>query len=698
MNITTVWTLARGVALGCCGWIWREQLHTPTTWVLLGGLGLGLVGLWLLQRRWATTWWYALLALLYDWTLLGMLYQLAPSALYMAWLFALPVAYLTLQRGVAWGVVGTLLAPFALWIADQGEQITAFEGTPELWFGMGQLVGIGFLLAVVARSAPESPPPEAVERLVNVLEQTETANRQLRSSYRELAHHYRLLQENLETTRDALELLEPVRQVNHPHEAYKLLLDRLRSRFDAGGCALYLTDASGLRLTVAMGTGTLAGLTGTFSPDTRLPSVRQQVRRQVMEHLKGSVKGAGEGLADVHRLGMDDSHHLLTLPLRTSERVLGVLVLVARTPEGFPIETQRRIEALLPYLVALLRLYEQIQLIGARLQESQLLSEIDHLLFSSVLLDEIPQRALQVLQPVFQFEHAQFWLMREGTFHLAGQWGLACDAIPALRFGTESGFEGWQTQRCPSLLIPDTAEPSAPIDASAVSPLRSLVLVPLQSGVRVVGAILIGHSRPRFFNEAHLESLQLVGGHLAMVLERAKLLSHLERLAITDGLTGLYNYRHFQERFKEEVQLTRRYQHPLALMLIDLDNFKRINDEYGHLEGDYLLVQVAELLQSTLRSTELIARYGGDEFVVLLPSTNLQGARTAGERLLRAFREARFSTTLGQPLLQMTCSIGISAYPDTTDDPAKLLEFADTALEKAKRSGRNQIASLENPV
>lgn len=693
-----MWTLGRLVALIWCGWLWQALLPIPTLGLLIGGLGLGLVGLWLLQQRWATAWWYSVLALAYDWTLIGMLYHFWRAPLFTAWLFAVPLAYLILKRGTAWGVGATLVAPLALWIADRGKQITAFEGTPELWFGMGQLMAIGFLLVMVARRVPEGPDPETVERLLHVLEQTEAANRQLRSSYRELAHHYRLLQENLETTQDALELLELMRRTDMPHEAYKRLLERLRSRFDAAGCALYLTDASGLRLTVVIGVGVLANLTGGVKPDKPLPTVRQQIRRQVLEHLKRSVEQAGEKLIEGHRLGSGDTPCLLTLPLRTSERMLGVLVLLSREPEGFPVATQRRIESLLPHLVALVRLYDQMQLLSARLQESQLLSEIDNLLFSSALPEEIPQRILQILQPNFQFEHGQVWLMREGTPALAAQWGLALDSMAALRFGAERGFAGWQVQQCPPLLIPDTDEPSAPVESLAVRPLRSLLLVPLPGSTRAMGAILVGHSQPHFFNESHLETLQLLSAHIAIILERAKLLSHLERLATTDGLTGLYNYRYFQERFKEEVQLTQRYQHPLALMLIDLDNFKQINDEYGHLEGDYLLVQVAELLQSTLRGTELMARYGGDEFVVLLPSTNLQGARTAGERLLKAFREARFATTLGQRTLHITCSIGISAYPESTDNPVKLFELADVALEKAKRNGRNQLASFEIPA
>ncbi len=688
VKLPIVWTLARAVALGWCGWLWHTQLHNPLIAVLIGGLVAGWVALWFLERRYETSVPLALLTFGYDLVLMGAIYYPFRAPTLLAWLFALPIVPLAKNIGPSGGVVGAVVAPFALWLAD-------LRPIPELWWGIAQLMAIGWMLALVSQRPTSAPPPETLERLATLLEQTESANRQLRSSYRELAHHYRTLQENLETTRDALELLNLLHQADSPRKAYELLLSRLRSRFGASGAALYLTDPTGLRLTVAMGVGTLANLAGALEPNLCQLPLRQQVARQVAEHLKDSVIHGGEFPTHAHRFA---TPHLLSLPLRAEERLLGVLVLVTSDPDGFSYEAQHRLEALLPHLIALLRLYEQMHLLSMRLQENQLLSDLDSLLFSSNLLDEIPQRALQILQPVYAFEHAQFWLVRADKPELVAQLGPPVELISALRFGDKHGFEGWQTQQFQPLLIADTEQSPLIDEKSTLHPLRSLLLVPLPSGMRLTGALVLGHSQPGFFHEAHLESLQLVAGHLALVYERAKLLNHLERLAITDGLTGLYNYRYFQERFKEEVRLTRRYQNPLALMLIDLDNFKRINDEYGHLEGDYLLVQVAELLQSTLRSTELIARYGGDEFVVLLPSTNLQGAITAGERLLKACSQARFSTTLGHPTIQITCSIGVAAYPETTDDPVKLLELADSALEKAKRNGRNRLASVENLV
>jgi diguanylate cyclase (GGDEF)-like protein len=224
--------------------------------------------------------------------------------------------------------------------------------------------------------------------------------------------------------------------------------------------------------------------------------------------------------------------------------------------------------------------------------------------------------------------------------------------------------------------------------AEAFAPATSLMVAPLRGGVRVQGLLALGRTELPPFNALDLELLQTLAFQLTSVLERALLLSDLERLALTDGLTGLYNYRHFQERYREEVNLCRRYQHPLAIMLIDLDGFKQVNDTYGHLEGDYLLVQLADVLRNTLRNTELIARYGGDEFVVLMPSTNLQGGIAAANRVLQAVRETQFLDTVGTPRFSITLSIGVAAYPDSTPEPRRI-------AGKGGRSARNRQAKRQ---
>lgn len=687
----------RLLALGALGWAGQEWLlQSPPLWAAGAVALLSWAVLFWLERRAPQAEWLGALGLLYDMTLasVGVWLLTHPQAY---WLLFVPSIYAARQYAAWHALMGAFMAPLALG-AITTISPERFTDTETLWGWGAGLFGGHLALAWVAYRPSTTPPPEVMEQITRVLEQTESAHRELRHSYRELAHHYRRLQENLETLNDVVELFTTLRQAATPTEAYRLILERLRTRFGASGAALYLADETGFHLHAALGVGTLARLQGVVRLDAPRKSARQAVEQQVQQALETLRAHVLESGTEAHAVGTEASPRLLTLPLRTPQRLLGMLTLVARDPDGFDHATENRLHAFLPHLLALVQLYEQIEVMGLRLQEIQALHDLDNLLFTVSTPAEIPRRALEVLQSVVPFECAQLYLPAEDQLILQASIPATAEILPMLQFGSERGWQGWLQQKTHLLCIADTRESPYVPDPAALAPLQSLLLINLQSGARPTGVLILGHSQPHFFSEGQKELLQVLAVHLGLVLERARLLIHLEQLAITDGLTGLHNYRYFQERYKEEVRLVKRYRHPLTLMLIDLDNFKQINDRYGHLEGDYLLVQVAEVLQGTLRSSELIARYGGDEFVVLMPSTNLQGARIAAERLLQAVSGTRFSTTAGQPELTITMSIGIAAYPDCTEDPQQLLELADSALEKAKRTGRNRAVAVENTV
>lgn len=165
----------------------------------------------------------------------------------------------------------------------------------------------------------------------------------------------------------------------------------------------------------------------------------------------------------------------------------------------------------------------------------------------------------------------------------------------------------------------------------------------------------------------------------------------LERLATTDGLTGLKNHRYFQETLEQELKRARRHPHPLTLLMVDIDHFKLFNDTHGHPDGDNVLRGVAHLLQHRLRSTDLVARYGGEEFaVVLLDTDATQGTQTA-HQLTRVVRETTFVGGNTQPMGRITVSIGVAAYPEDADSREHLIRRADLALYEAKRRGRDGV-------
>jgi diguanylate cyclase (GGDEF)-like protein len=219
---------------------------------------------------------------------------------------------------------------------------------------------------------------------------------------------------------------------------------------------------------------------------------------------------------------------------------------------------------------------------------------------------------------------------------------------------------------------------------------RSEICVPLKAGQRVIGTLNVESARPTAFGRADENLLTILAGQLTTALEKVRMSAEVQRLAITDGLTGLYNRRYFFTAAQYELERARRYQRPLSAIMLDLDHFKRINDTYGHASGDLVLKAVADYCRKNLRATDLLGRYGGEEFVVLLPETAQDGAQEVAERLCNGIAQLAIDTLHG--VLAITASLGIAALDSASPDLDKLLDWADQALYAAKHNGRNRFA------
>jgi len=175
-------------------------------------------------------------------------------------------------------------------------------------------------------------------------------------------------------------------------------------------------------------------------------------------------------------------------------------------------------------------------------------------------------------------------------------------------------------------------------------------------------------------------------------IDRAKMLKTLEKLAITDGLTRLYNLRHFYKQLELEIDRCNRYGHSLALLLLDIDHFKKCNDTYGHLEGDKVLVRLGQIIKVCLRTMDSAYRYGGEEFTIILPETTGQEANNVAERISASVESERFSTEAGVDF-SITISIGVTEY-FKEEQLSTFIHRADQAMYKSKAKGRNRISFL----
>jgi diguanylate cyclase (GGDEF)-like protein len=249
---------------------------------------------------------------------------------------------------------------------------------------------------------------------------------------------------------------------------------------------------------------------------------------------------------------------------------------------------------------------------------------------------------------------------------------------------TKMFMEGWK-----DACISRSENPQAFESIGITDPdISTFAAIPLLSEKKMVGILTIEN-----LPKADLERLVILSMQFALEIKKVLLYEMVERLAITDSLTGLYVRRHFYERMNEEMKRSRRYQLNFAFLMLDIDNFKRCNDTYGHLVGDVILKDIARIIRENIREIDVVARYGGEEMSLLLPETNEETARVVAERLRSKIEEHVFKAY--DEKIKLTVSIGLSIYPKDSIDARSLIDKADEALYRAKKSGKNVVCEYK---
>ncbi len=275
-----------------------------------------------------------------------------------------------------------------------------------------------------------------------------------------------------------------------------------------------------------------------------------------------------------------------------------------------------------------------------------------------------------------------------------GEGLVDADALNGLEFKDNAGLASMVVKN--RHYLPAGGEPrevSAPIYTRKVKldDAKSLLVLPLLVADEAIGTLTLVTRAEKRFNKDVREMLAVIANQVAIALENGFLYKKMETMATTDGLTGLTNHRTFQQRFADLLERAQRHNGKVALLLCDIDHFKKVNDNYGHPIGDEVLRRVARVLQEVPRKIDVPARYGGEEFAVLLDNVDVAQARAVADRIRIEISKIVVDTDKGP--LSVTESVGVAAFPDDGRDRATLIERADLALYHAKHAGRNRVVT-----
>ena len=345
---------------------------------------------------------------------------------------------------------------------------------------------------------------------------------------------------------------------------------------------------------------------------------------------------------------------------------------------------------------------DKIRELEQQIARLSLFHEVGKAVASTIDLHQVLET---IMEKISDFLQPDTWLLllldeKSNELHYEIAIGAGTDNLKDVQVKLGEGIGGWVAEHGEAVLIEDVrTEPRFSLENEIWAPgARSIVCVPVKGRERVLGVIeLVNSSRNEHFGEKDIPVLANLADYAAIALENARYVQRIHDLTITDDCTALFNARHLNFVLDAEIYRSTRYDYEFSVVFIDLDHFKLVNDTHGHLVGSKLLWHMGNLVKGHLRLIDYAFRYGGDEFVVLLPQTSKQNALMVVRRLRELLNSKVFLDEEGLKV-KMTASFGVASFPTDARDRRELLRMADEAMYLVKNTTRDNIALVGEGV